>query len=210
MLVVLPVVSATAQVTVVYQGQPVDLSIEPQPPGSTYKWEIYCDMTVDFAKIPGNCASGEYDFADGIDDEAAVQVVFNTPGEYMVKIEVWDAVACTNNMKFLRIDVEESLPTVELVGDSVCVGDPAILTLEFTGEGPWSGTYTDGTDSWTFNSDESTLEIPIMTTAEGTTQYWVTELTDANGTNYSVDTPSGKVRVVVYPKPNISRIYLKE
>ncbi len=204
LLAVLPVTSVMAQVTTVYPGETLDLSIDPQPEGSTYIWDIYCDMTVNFAQTPGNCSGGEYQFADGINDQADVQVVFNTPGEYMIKIEVWDPVACTNNMEFLRVDVEEALPEVVLKGDSVCIGDPALLTFNFTGEAPWSGTYTDGTNTWAFNTSDSTYEVIIPTNAVGVTEYWVIELTDAYGTN---TVPSEKTEIEVYPKPNMSRIY---
>jgi hypothetical protein len=201
---VLPVTSVMAQVTTVYPGETLDLAIEEEPAGSTYLWDVYCDLTVNFAQVDGDCPAGTYNFAGGVNDEAATQVVFNTPGEYMIKIEVWDPVACTNNMKFIRIDVEEALPEVVLEGDSVCIGDPAVLTFRFTGEAPWSGTYTDGTDTWPFTSDENTLEVVIPTNEVGTFEYQVTELTDAYGTN---TTPSEKTKITVYPNPNISRIY---
>lgn len=207
-LTVLPVDSATAQVTTVYPGETLDLSIEPEPEGSTYLWEIYCDMTVDFAKTSGNCNSDEAGFVDGINDEASVQAVFNTPGEYMVKIEVWDPVACTNNMEFIRVDVEEALPEVVLEGDSVCIGDPAVLTFNFTGEAPWSGNLTNGTDTIPFaDISENPYEMIIPTDEVGTFEYWVTDLTDANGTN---EEDSEKTEIIVYPNPDISRIYLKE
>ena len=202
---VLPVASVMAQVTVVYPGETLDLIIEPQPEGSTYIWDIYCDMTVNFAQTSGNCTGSEYYFVNGINNEAGVQVVFNTPGEYIAKIEVWDPVNCTNNMKFIRIDVEESLPEVVLEGDSVCIGDPAVLTLNLTGTGPWNVTYTDGTETWTITGiTENSYLIPIFSDSLGTKEYWVTELTDAYGTN---TVPSEKAIIKVYPNPNMSRIY---
>ncbi len=201
---VLPLAKAMAQADTVYVGETVNLAIEPEPEGSTIKWDVYCDMTVNFAQTPGNCSSGEYDFVDGIDNQEVVDLVFNTPGEYMIKIEVWDPVMCTNNMEFLRLDVIESLPEVVLEGDSVCVGDPAVLTFNFTGTAPWSGTYTDGTNSWTFTSDDSEKKLNIPTYEAGTTNYWVTELTDANGTN---NEPSESTEITVYPTPDMSRIY---
>jgi hypothetical protein len=202
---VLPVASAMAQVTTIYPGQKVDLSIDTQPVGSTYNWEIYCGLTVDFAKTPGNCTSAQYQFVNGINNQAYVQVIFSQPGTYMAKIEVWDPVTCTNNMKFILLEVEEALPEVVLTGDSVCVGDPAMLTMNLTGTGPWDVTYTNGTDSWTIPGIiTSEYKIPIFTTSAGITEFWVTEIKDTYGTNTE---PSGKVEVTVYPKPTMSRIY---
>ena len=206
MLVAIAVAPAMAQVEV-YQGDTLDLVIEELPAGSTYDWEVYCDWSVDLAQNPGNCTGGEYWFIDGIDHQDSVQVVFETAGQYLVKIEAWDPVACTNNMEVYAIIVHEALPEVVLQGDSVCIGDPAAITFNFAGEAPWSGELTNGTDTIPFTSDTSTYEMIFPTNAVGTTEYWVTELTDNNGTN---DEDSEKTEIEVYPEPDISRIYLKE
>jgi hypothetical protein len=203
--VVLPVASAMAQVTTIYPGQKTDLIIGTQPVGSTYNWEIYCDLTVDFAKTPGNCPAAQYQFVGGINNRDSVQVIFSKAGTYIAKIEVWDPTKCTNNMKFIMLNVEEALPEVVLRGDSVCVGNPAMLTMNLTGTGPWVVTYTNGTNSWTIPGiATSEYTIPIFTPTAGTTEYWVTEIKDTYGINTK---PSEKVKVTMYPKPKISRIY---
>lgn len=210
---VLSVAFAAGQVTVVNQGQKVDLGIDPLPAGSTYQWEIYCDMTVDFAQTPGNCPGGTYQFENGINNQPAVQVVFNTPGQYMVKIEVWDAELCTNNMKFIRIDVEESEPTAELSLDpnEICISEPARLKVTLTGKPPWKfklqAEDEDGisTQEFTINeNDPNPVEIDVS--PEKTTIYTVVEVTDENGIQTD---PSNIVTLTVHPLPVNSRIYLK-
>ena len=212
--VVLSVAYAAGQVTAIYPGQKFDLSIEPQPAGSTYKWSVYCDMTVDFAKTSPNCPGGEYQFTGDNDSDAAVEISFNTPGEYMIKIEVWDAVSCTNNMKFIRIDVLEDLPTavLEVHPDSICIGEWADLEVTFTGTEPWSfklqiedingvrdTVYTD------IMAVDNPLTIPVG--PRTTTTYTVIEVTDKYGKQIE---PSNSVTLTVSPIPRSSRIYLKE
>src|SRR6056297_1183822 len=136
--VVLTVAPAMAQLEV-YQGDTLNLSIEPEPEGSTYKWDVYCDLSVNFAQVDGNCPDGTYYFLNDIDDEAAVKAIFNTAGEYIIKIEVWDPVSCTNNMEFLKLIVHEALPEAELAldPDEICVDEPSVLTVTLTGEPLW-------------------------------------------------------------------------
>jgi len=210
------VTSVTAQVTTVYPGETIDLAIEEEPPGSTYKWDVYCDLSVNFAQVDGACPAGTYYFAGGIDNEAAVQLVFNTPGVYMIKIEVWDPVMCTNNMEFIRIDVEESLPEAELSldPDEICLDEPSVLTVTLTGTPLWGfviegrdldGNVIERLEFENIDSDQNPMDIVVMPTQ--TTIYRVVELYDNWGMQSE---PSDSVTLTVHPLPNQSRIYLKE
>lgn len=214
MTVILSVADATGQVTAIYPNQIVDFSIEQQPAGSTYNWEIYCgaQMGVNMAQVAGTC--GDATVVSGQGTEAA-QIRFSQPGEYLIKIEVWDPVSCTNNMKFYRIEVEESLPTAELDldPDEICVNEPSVLMVTLTGEPLWGFTlqatdedgnvdlfyYTD------IDADENPFEITVS--PQKTTWYTVIEVTDKNGTQLD---PSNMVKLTVHPLPENSRIYLKE
>jgi hypothetical protein len=198
------VAPATGQVEV-YQGDTTRLSVE-QMPGDTYRWDLYRDSTVNFANTDGDVLiPGEAYFVDAINTGPAVDVVWIQPGIYFFRVMAYDPVMCTNNLKVGRLVVKEALPEVVLEGDSVCIGDPATLTLNLSGEAPWDVTYTNGTDTWTVEGiTENVHEIIIPTNAVGTFEYWVTELTDANGTNYS---PSEKTKITIYPNPTNSRIY---
>jgi hypothetical protein len=212
LLTVLSVAFAAGQVTAIYPGQIVDFSIEQQPAGSEYKWEIYCDLTVNFAQVAGNCTDGEV--VDGQNSDQA-QIRFSKPGEYMVKIEVWDPVACTNNMKFYLVIVEEALPTAELEidPDEICVNEPSVLTITLTGEPLWGFTLQavdeDGSiDLFYFENigaDDNPVEFTVSPLK--TTMYTVIEVTDKNGVQMD---PSGSVQLTVHPLPENSRIYVKE
>jgi len=222
-LVMISATNVAGQGITVYPGQQIDFSVEPIP-GGTYKWEVYCDLTVNFAKTPSNCTGTEYNFPEG-NDKAEAPLVFNTPGEYIVKIEVWDAVMCTNNMKFYYVIVEESLPTavLDLAPNEICITvDPtkpefAIIRVSFTGEQPWkftleAGTYdSDGNfvvwDRTEYdNVSDNPLEIKVTPTI--TTIYRVVDLYDTNGGPQPE--PSNSVTLTVHPLPTNSPIYIKE
>lgn len=213
---VLPVASAMAQVSIIYPGQKVDLSIETQPVGSTYKWEIYCDSTVDFAKTPGNCNNNEAGFVGGINNQASVQAIFNKPGRYIVKIEVWDPVMCTNNLEIMLLEVKESLPTAELsiIPEEICISEPSVLTVTLTGKPLWGFVIEaydkDGklTDRLEFNNiDTGQNPFDIVVSPIETTWYRVVKVTDLYGVQ---NNPSEAVKLTVHPLPANSKIYLKE
>jgi hypothetical protein len=222
LLTILFVPEVSGQVTAIYPNQIIDFSIEKQPDGSTYKWEIYCDLTVNFAQVTGDCADGEVVSGQGTEH---AQIRFRQPGEYMVKIEVWDPVTCTNNMKFYLIEVEEALPTAELdlAPNEICITvDPtmpeyAIIEISFTGEQPWKFTLEAGTyDSegnfvvWDRTNYDNVTDNPMEITVSPTvtTIYRVVDLFDNNGGPQPE--PSNSVTLTVHPLPTNTRIYLKE
>ena len=208
----LPVTSATGQVITVYTGEIKEFAIAPQPEGSTYKWEIYCDLTLNFAQTPGDCSDGEV--VSGQNSETA-RIRFSKAGQYIVKIEVWDPVACTNNMKFYMVEVLEALPTanLDLSDNEICVNEPSVITITLTGEPVWKFTLQardeDGNiDLFHFNdigADENPYEFTVS--PQKTTWYTVIEVTDKNGTQID---PSNTVQLRVHPLPVNTRIYLKE
>ena len=208
----LTVAPAMAQNTV-YQGQVVEFSIETLPEGSTYHWDVYCDLTVNFAQTPGNCAGTDYQFT-GSSNEATTHIIFNRAGEYIVKIEAWDPVACTNNMKFYLVEVEESLPTaaLELDPDEICVNEPSVLQVTLTGAPVWKITLRaedeDGHSLLEYTIDEDDPNpYDIVVSPVKTTWYTVIRVEDANGEQLE---PSNTVTLTVHPLPANSRIYLRE
>lgn len=215
MLAVVPLAPAIGQVDVIYPGQKVDLSIITQPK-STFKWEVYCDSTVNFATTPGNCTNGEADFVNGIDNLADVQVVFHKPGIYFVKAEVWDSVKCTNNLKLIRLVVDESLPTgtLDLVPNDICINEPSVLTVTLTGTPLWGfvieatnekGEVTDRLEYNNIDTGQNPFDIIVSPTE--TTYYRVVQVTDMYGIQTN---PSESVKLTVHPLPTNSRIYLKQ
>ena len=214
MMVMISVASAAGQVITIYPNQIVDFSVEEEPAGSTYKWEIYCetDFGVNMAQIPGTCPDGEVVSGQGTKD---AQIRFSKPGVYLVKIEVWDPVDCTNNMEFYKVEVEESLPEAELAldPDEICLNEPSKLIVTLTGEPLWGftlqATDIDGNVDLFYytNIDASENPYDIIVTPEKTTWYKVIEVTDNNGVQKD---PSNEVKLTVHPLPVNSTIYIKE
>ena len=109
-----------------------------------------------------------------------------------------------------------SLPTAELTGNgAICESETAVMTVEFSGTGPWHFKYSvDGVEI----TDEITVDIP----SEGEPAVYVIEATDPAEykleyvrNNECSGTVSGIINVEHYPKPTLSmsgggEIYLEE
>ena len=200
----LTVATATAQETRVYIGMTTPLSVE-QMPGDSYTWDLYNDSTVNFAVVPGTAVGdGQAAFAGGINTGPTVNVTWLQAGVYFYKVTAVDAEGCTNNLKIGRIEIFESLPTIILTAENICIGDPLDLSVELTGNGPWEFTLTDGTNTWTYRTDDPGYVISIDPPPATTTTYTITQGNDLYGTN---NNPQAEVTVEVHPKPNTSRIY---
>jgi len=105
-VVMLPLLFALAPAmaqTVVYQGEITPLSVV-EVPGNTYEWELYSDLTVDFAKTAGNCPASAATFV-GSNTTASTNVNWLQPGIYFYKITVHDATQCVMNFKIGMIKV---------------------------------------------------------------------------------------------------------
>lgn len=204
-LLLLALAPAMAQENIVRVGETTIISIEIGP-GETAAWEMYADSTVNFAQVPGETTPAYADFVGGTTSTTAT-ILWRQPGVYFIKVTAVDAAGCTNNLKMIRMRVLEALPTAVLTTKDICVGETATLTVELTGTGPWSVTFTDGTTTRTVTDIQtSPHEIPIDPGPKATTEYTITNVTDKWGTNnYPVDPP--KAVQVVNPKPNSSPIY---
>lgn len=213
LLAVLAVASAVAQKPVqhieVNQCETFEFSVV-EWPGDRYTWDLYRDSTVNFAWEKGDVGPVPY-FEDGMYEGNTVRVNFLETGRYFLRVMVWDEVACTNNLLVFSINVLESLPEAVFLGDSVCIGDPPLVKIVFTGLGPWNVTYTYGDESNAVNINgivEEEYTIPVPPLPVGTTDFWVMEVSDDCTVN-SYPVPQ-KVGVVIFPIPVSSRIYLKD
>jgi hypothetical protein len=207
LLVLVPLLTAMAPAmaqNTVYAGQTSTLSVVVVP-GETYEWELYNDVTsLNLAVGSGNCPLTDAFFVGNVNTGPNVQVTWLIPGTYYWKITA--TTSCTRNLAFGEMTVLYDLPTAIIQPPGpICVGDSAHLTVTLTGTAPWSITLTDGTSSWVFNNITSSpfvLTVPVIPLV--TTNYWISEVTDAHGTN---TTPSPQVVQVVNPKPITSPIY---
>jgi hypothetical protein len=204
LLWLLTLAPAMAQ-TVVHQGETSELSVE-EIPGDTYTWELYNDSTVNFAVIPGTAVTdGDAQFVGG-NTGPMVNVLWNQPGLYFIKVTALDVSGCTNNVKIIMIEVIYALPTAILqAGIAVCQGELISLQVSLTGAAPWSFTYTDGTTEWTVTDVTTDNYVVILDPGPAiTTEYWITSVTDRYGSNL---VPSERTTQQVNPLPAPSNIY---
>jgi len=205
LLLLLAVAPAMAQL-IVFQGETSTLAVE-QKPGETYEWELYSDATVDFAKTSGVKTSAPYATFVGSNNGASVQVKWLLPGIYFYKVTAWNITGCANNIKIGIVEVKPSLPTAVITPPNpICDGETASLEVILTGVGPWDITFSDWTNFWTVTGVTDPTYI-LRVNPSVPTWYWVTEITDTNGTN---TVPSDKVLLEVKPRPVSSPIYQHE
>lgn len=100
-----PPATVSAQQQSAFAGEITALRVLPLP-AATYRWTLFCDSSADFAMLSGACGSGEAGFVDGISDEPTVQVLWNKPGTYFVKILVISSDGCSN----FKVGIVEVLP----------------------------------------------------------------------------------------------------
>jgi hypothetical protein len=209
--VLLAMAPAVAQTNNAYVGQSVELSVV-EIPGDTYTWELYSDVSgVNFATDPGNCPPTTGIFAGGINAGPVVHAVWLSPGTYFYKVTSQRS-GCSMNLKVGKITVENpsSAVALSLSQTSICLGQPANLEANFTGQIPESITYRiispDATslDITINNISENPWLIPLKPTIAGTYTFEIVSITDASGTK---TTTSNIVKATVNPKPGKSRIY---
>ncbi|WP_372947734.1 right-handed parallel beta-helix repeat-containing protein, partial [Mariniphaga sp.] len=96
------------------------------------------------------------------------------------------------------------LPTAVLSGTtSVCADDnEATLTVDFTGQGPWTFSYTDGTNTYPETAQASPYLITVNPTAN-TTYNLVGDVTDGNG---CLGETSGQAKIYFGPKTTAPKI----
>ncbi len=216
LLAVLAVAPAMAQKPVphfvVDQCDAYEFSVVDMP-GDRYTWDLYRDSTVNFAWEKGDVEPVLY-FEDAMYEGSTVRVNFLEPGRYFLRVMAWDEVPCTNNLMVFLIDVEEAIPEAELYGDSVCIGDPAVLKLILTGRGPWDVviSYNNGTTIINMNGTTSDPEytFPLPTLPKETTEFWVSQIIDQCTMNIIAPEDAQKAKVLIYPKPVNSRIFVKD
>lgn len=96
------------------------------------------------------------------------------------------------------------IPTASInAADTLCFNTASSFTVSFTGVGPWSFSYSDGTDTTTVNNISTTtyqVNTPVLSSSTTYTLVSVTNQTGCNGT------VSGSAVMTVIPKPTTSAI----
>lgn len=222
-LVLLTVASASAQKPVwlleVDQCDTMEFSVASRPniDDSHFVWEIFTDSTVNFVNT-GGALDHDIAFVDGMYAGRKVRVTGLDPGRYFVRIMVWDEISCTNNLEMFMMDIVQTNLDFVLEGDSVCIGEPAVVKIVFTGVGPYTLDFTYG-DALTGNVvnvngivvDGPEYSIPITDPLPaGETKFWVMNVTDGCRVNSYETATAPSTGIMIYPKPNQSKIYVKD
>ena len=219
LLVVLAVANAGAQITV-DQCDTMEFEVVSRPSinESHFVWGIYnsSDSSSTDVLDPAGTLDPALYFANGQYAGRKVQVVGLTPGKYYVRVHVWDEITCTDNIEMWVLEVIENIPQVELVGDSVCVGDPATIHIIFTGVGPYTIDYSYGdevTGTWVNVNgvivDGPNTTIPILDPFPAGDNYVfkVNQIMDDCKTYMFDEADKPRTGIIIYPKPTNSKIY---
>ncbi len=158
---------------------------------STYAW---------FLSDPG---AGTIDSSLAPND-SLIQIDWGTtPGVYTLQVVETSSTGCLGDTVSLDITVR-ALPTIAIVGDSVCQNDIASLAVTLTGQAPWYIDYTDGTNNYTDTATTSNYIINLggYTTTQTIT---ITGVTDGYACGAAGTLPS--TTILVYPKPSTGAIF---
>ncbi len=112
---------------------------------------------------------------------------------------VTDANACTSigNLDSIQI-VVNSLPTITVSDDaSICIGDSTAITLNFTGESPWSYDVFDGSNVFTNIATQATTDNYVDPNTS--TNYVLNSITDGNNCTISGSIDSVLITVNALP-----------
>jgi len=158
-------------------------------PGNTYSTAVLpAGGTVTYAwTISGNGV------ITGLPNGSSVTVTAGVTGTYTLTSTVTRNGCPTT----CNITVVVNAPTAILSGSTIiCVGSSATLSVAFTGNAPWSFSYTDGVTPVTItNINLTPYTFTVSPTA--TTTYSLVSMNDANGPG----TVSGTATVTVSPQP---------
>jgi len=95
-------------------------------------------------------------------------VVYNSPGVYNIELIV--NLGLPDQANYCK-EVVVNLPTAEfeLVNDTICNGNPALIRVHFTGFPPWNFTYTNGQQTWQMPPTDINPYLLYVSPTESTT-----------------------------------------
>lgn len=220
LLVALTVAPVAAQI-VVDQCDTMEFSVTSRPSidETHFVWAIYnSSPTITDVLDPTTALDPAIMFVDGQYAGRKVKVTGLNPGKYYVRIHVVDEISCTDNIEMYVMEVIETIPEIVLEGDSVCIGEPVVVKIIFTGLGPYTIDYGYG-DELTGNVvnmngvivDGPEYSLPIIDPLPvGPQTFWVIKVEDdCKAYEYPVvDRP--RTGILIYPKPTNSKIYVND
>ncbi|MGM0582432.1 MAG: PKD domain-containing protein [Bacteroidota bacterium] len=115
-------------------------------------------------------------------------------------VELTDNRTCSGNSLGSPVSINvNNLPTSEISGnDVICNGDETELVFDQSGVGPWTITYTDGDQNYTFTTSFNRHFEPVTPTS--TTTYTLVSVVDSNSPESCTGTVSGSALKEVFPE----------
>ena len=221
LLVVLAVANAGAQIQVnECDTMTFEVVSRPSIDETNFEWAIYNSSPNPTDVLDDNTRLDPVlYFANGQYLGRSVDVVNLPVGVYYVRIHVWDEITCTDNIEMYVLEVLETIPEIVLEGDSVCIGDPASITIIFTGIGPYTISYTYGDEiTGTYVNvngvvvDGPSVSIPILDPFPAGDNYYfkVDEIMDDCKNFIFDEADKPRTGIIIYPKPTNSQIYQQD
>lgn len=161
-------------------------------PGSTFTWSISDPTagTIDNSLSP---------------NDSLIQIDWGTtPGTYTVYAVETTGLGCVGDTVQLDV-VINALPTVALIGDSICSNTASTMTLTFTGQGPWVFDYTDGVNMY---SDTAAVSPYVVTLPPYSTNTNISVLNMVDGNGCVADPASLPTTTIwTFGKPTTGAIF---
>jgi len=144
-------------------------------------------------------ANGDSIEFNNFQNSESINVSPETSTVYRI-VELFDSRGCPGQNLGGPISINVNpLPTSVISGnDTTCYGTETNLIFDQTGVGPWTITYTDGNQNYSFSTAFNRHFEPVSPTA--TTTYSLVSVTDSNNPNSCDGTVSGSALKFVYPR----------
>lgn len=173
-------------------SQDVIYGIMNSNPTSTYSWSLSDPTagTIDTTITP---------------NDSIIQIDWgSTTGTYTLYLVETNINGCLGDTVGLDITIN-ALPTIALIGDSVCTDNVSQITASLTGEAPWIIDYTDGSVNYTDTAIASPYVINLPAYAS-TQTISITGVIDGN-TCAADASGLPSTTIFIYPKPATASIY---
>jgi hypothetical protein len=153
--------------------------------------------TSDYTWYLSDPAAGAIDSSQAPND-SIIQIDWGiTTGTYTLNAYETTSTGCIGDTITLDITIR-ALPTIAIVGDSVCSGELATMTVTLTGQAPWTVDYTDGTNTFSTNANSSphTFSVGPYTSSQTIS---ITGVVDSYSCAATGTLPTANVGIVALP-----------
>jgi hypothetical protein len=159
---------------------------------SSYQWQVSPDGSTGWSNISNNATySGATSATLTVSDPVTLD------GNYF-RVVLTGAGTCGSTNSTAALLVAKPSPTATFSSASICGSGTQSLTINLTGTGPWTVSYSDGTTTTT-RTNISSSQLYITGTSGKT--YTITSVADIYCTNGS---PTGSIAATIYTIPTVT------